>query len=117
MQKSQRVPRLNIPANLLGSPLLVVPGVKIHLGDLEEEVEAVHCVAKNSSHDGCQAPVVPIVDAGQDTMFSSKEQLQSFLVVSSDSKMQSTLATEINFVDVNLRVLEQHLHHIVVAFK
>ena len=110
------IPQLfKIPANLLGTPLIVIPGVKIHLRVGEQQVETVHpSGACKGSHDWCPAMIAPLVDGGQ--VLSGKERCHPFVVVPIHSIMKSTVSTAINFVDVNLWVVEQQLHHIVLAF-
>ena len=65
----------------------------------------------NSSHDGSHAPLVPLVHAGR----VIKESRQPFMIVKLHSPMKSTSSIAINFVDVDRLVVEQQLHHIVVA--
>ena len=87
------------PANLLRTPLIVVPGVKIHLSVGEQQVEAVHVVGMNGFHDWSQAIIVPLVDGGQ--VLSGKERCHPFMVVTKDSPMKSATSLEINFVEIS----------------
>ena len=105
---------IQIPANLLWTPLILIPGVKIHLRVGEQQVETVHpSGACKGSHDWCPAMIAPLVDGGQ--VLSGKERCHPFVVVPIHSIMKSTVSiSPINYVDVNLWVVEQQLHHIVV---
>ena len=105
---------IQIPANLLWTPLILIPGVKIHLRVGEQQVETVHpSGACKGSHDWCPAMIAPLVDGGQ--VLSGKERCHPYVVVFKRRRMKSTGSFDINFVDVNLWVVEQQLHHIVVA--
>ena len=99
-----------------GSPTLVVllvdGGQDIMLS--KKRLQAVHCVAINGLRDGSSPTTsAPMVDRGQ--VMSSKEGCQPFMVVIIIySPMKGAPSILINFVDVNLWVLKQQLHHIVV---
>ena len=100
-----------IPPNLLWTSLTIFPCVKIHPGVGKQQVEAVHCFATNGFHDWCLQ--TDLVDGGQ--VLSGKERGHLFMVGTKHSMMKSTTSKLINFVDVNLWLVEQQLHHIVVV--
>ena len=92
---------------------MIIPGVKIQLRVGEQQVEAVHGIEFDGGPDWCLSKIAPLVDGGQ--ILSGKERCHPFMVVTKQSSMKSTASTATNFVDVNLWVVEQQLHHIVLA--